>query len=193
MSQSVLIINNDPSFIAKTAEILLRKVPDMQIAAASNRDEAIALLQKDKTIDTIIMPLSIPRVADGYIFLAKVANKLIPSKNIVVLAQKINEQIEHSVKMYGIEHLYTTAEMNIVAQEFRFGTFEKKQLPGFDTRKVQEALNEVMGPIGPFIFEKSYKFCKSANDITLLVEKIIDEIGDREKAMQFYRLCAAAA
>ncbi len=201
MSQTILIVNSDPSFIKSAAERTRKNARDINIVSATNRSSAIDILKgvtpvKYAPIDFLFMTLAIPRVTDGYLLIAKVAKTLLPSKNIFVFVNKLTDQVRHSVRLQGVERIHEISQFDSILRQMSGSSVRiatPKKTPSSigssnDVQKIQAVLNEVMGPVGSFIFEKCFDSDMHRNDTALLIDSIIKEIGGGKQAVQFKKL-----
>ncbi|PIE43909.1 MAG: hypothetical protein CSA50_02835 [Gammaproteobacteria bacterium] len=199
MSQTILIVNNDPSFLKKAKELTRKNAFDIDIVSATDRFSALNMLKGDiplgySPIEFLFTTLAIPRVADGYLLIAKAAKKLLPSKNIFVFVNELTDQVLYSVRLQGVERIHQITEFDSILRQIG-GTSvrapvseERPIVGGNDVQKIQAVLNEVMGPVGSFIFDKCFDSEKHLDDTSSLIDSIIREIGDNEQVRQFQEL-----
>ncbi|PID43061.1 MAG: hypothetical protein CSB48_07110 [Proteobacteria bacterium] len=193
MPPTVLIVNNDLSFLDSATKLVRQESLGIEIVSATNRLNAMDILKGGASVDYLLMTFAIPRLSDGYLLFAKVAEKLIPTKNIFVFVNELTAQISYSARMHGVERLYEIGEFDRILKELSDTTAPEKLVnePASytnDPEKIQAALNEVMGPIGSFIFEQCSGAGKHTDDTSLLIANIAKELGSRDLVEQFQKL-----
>lgn len=190
MSQTILIVNNDPSLLDNAKEIIRQNSLKIEILTENNRLSALERLKKNKNIDYLAMTLTIPRITDGYILLAKVADKIFPSKKIFVFTKEITSKVICSVKMHKVDNIYKITEIRSFFEKISSNENITREIGIYndDIKIITEALNQVMGPVGHFIFEKCYSPEENIYQKNSLIEKIAKEIGNKEQIEDFYKL-----
>ncbi len=200
MYQTVLSVHNDVPFFNYVTEAVQQQSLDIELLTANDRLEALDLLDCNETIDWLAMSLAIPRISDGYLLLAKIANKQFPFPNekIAVFVNECTDKVASSIEMHGVENIYAITELKNFFDTIGGSDSDEKEggnnvketestASVDDVEKIQTALNQVMGPVGRFIFEK---WCTSLEDLCQpaeLVENIVKEIGNKEQIEQFYK------
>ncbi len=194
MSNSILFVNQDPFFLYEMETVLRCELAECEVIAAKDRDSAYKILaERSGDIRYMVMSLMLPRVADGYMLLSEVSGKFIAGRKIAVLAQKVTEQVEHSVRLHGVEHLYSTYDLDKVLLKLHRSLFEPLHNLNVDSKQIKAALTEVVGPIGSFIYDECCETGYGMSNASLLIENIMERLDDKERAAKFYALLTAAS
>jgi len=196
MSTTVLVVNPASAFLGQLSERLAVLHTQIGFKVAANRLEAMEDLGKS-SYQFLITSLKIPRLSDGYRFLAQVAGKMIDADKMLVLVDEKTGGVTTSLTGIGLQHIATPKEYDEIAHivVHRLGLavpvgkpVTATTLTSEETEWIRKALNQVMGPVGSRIFEKALSLWGNTGAPEELIAIIAGEIGEEELIDQFQAL-----
>lgn len=192
MTSAVLLVASDTEFLSRLTAALKPYSPRLTADLAQDRTEAMALLA-DIEFDKLVTCLEIPRIMDGYRFLSAICNRKIAADRIVVITK---QETVRDLDFLGIKNVFPEKDSQGILEAILRGiktdapVARQEEPPSspVDTTKISTSLNQVMGPVGSFIFDQALARWKNRSDAGELLELIATEIGDAETASRFYQL-----
>lgn len=195
MPRRILIIKSETYLSSKLKDLLSDYIDTFDFTFVKNRKEAEAVL-KQTPFDQVITALKIPRISDGYVFLAQIVDKHFKSEDIIVVVDEKTDNVITSINSRGIEHIYPATNLESIAKALvkRAGLTlhdsnnDQITPPGvnYDLEKVKTVLNYVMGPVGNLIFSDVVSRWNNHNDLNELLNLIQTEINDQDKIKLFH-------
>ncbi len=197
MSMTILVVKPEPAFFSKLTTMLSPYIATLSLHVVNNRTEALEALQTS-LFQQIVTPLKIPGVNDGYRFLSQIVNKVIEAKNIVALVDQKTNRVQAGIASMGLQHIYAVDDcegiVQVILQNAGLASPAVKEpnastnLPETtaETGQIRKALNQVMGPVGAFIYQNALILWKNQDDSAELIRIIAAEIGEKDQIGQFY-------
>ncbi len=194
MLRKILIVKSDTYSASTLKDLLAAHHNVFDCTLVDNRKEAATAL-KQQTYAQVVTALKIPRISDGYVLLAQLADKHIQSNNIIVIVDEKTDSVVTSINSRGVAHIFPAANLNgvvkILVETSGAATSRHKNIQAaiadvsYDLEKIKSVLNYVMGPVGNMIFADVVVQWHDHNNLNELLELIKNEINDREKIALF--------
>ncbi len=194
MLRKILIVKSDTYSASTVKDLLTAHSNVFDCTLVDNRKEAATAI-KQQTFAQVITALKIPRITDGYVFLAQLADKHINSNNIIVVVDENTDSVITSIKASGVEHIFPASNLDgvvkvLVEASGTVSSGHKKIKDTFadvnyDLEKIKTVLNYVMGPVGNMIFADVVGRWHDHNNLVELFDLIKIEINDPEKIALF--------
>ena len=195
MPRRILIVKSETYLSSKLKDLLSDYIDTFDFTFVENRKEAGAVL-KQTPFDQVVTALKIPRISDGYVFLAQIVDKHFKSEDIIVVVDEKTDNIIQSINSRGVEHIYPATNLQNIAKALvkRAGLTLHNSNNGqvtppdvkYDLEKVKTVLNYVMGPVGNLIFSDVVSRWHDHNDLSELFNLIQTEIKDQDKIKLFH-------
>ncbi|MDK9707408.1 MAG: hypothetical protein OEL83_10195 [Desulforhopalus sp.] len=200
MVMNVLVVTPEEAFASQLAAKLAPHAATVKLHVVASRKEAIAVLELS-TFQKIITALKIPGVADGYRFLQHLATKITDKKNIIALVDQKSETVQSGIAAFGIDQSCAKNDLDTIVRMLISRTGlnattappHEKSIPlptAGSTDEIRAVLNQVMGPVGMFIFQQAVNIWKNRDNHQELLDIIAKEIGVEEQVRQFHLLLA---
>ncbi|MGB3211146.1 MAG: hypothetical protein WBB19_10615 [Desulforhopalus sp.] len=194
MLHRVLLVKSDIYSDSKLMDLLSENISAFDFTIVKDRKEAGAVL-KQKSFDQIVTALKIPRISDGYVFLAQIVDKYFKNESIVVVVDEKTENVVSSLNSRGVKHIYSADNLESVVAVLAKAIGITSSVSGtrqvgpagekHDLDKVKTVLNYVMGPVGNMIFSDVVHRWQDHNDLNELYILIQNEIQDDDKIKLF--------
>ncbi len=194
MPRRILIVKSETYSFSKLKHLLSGYTGAYDFTFVENRQEAQAELKKT-SFDKVITALKVPRLSDGYLFIAQITDKYFASDSIIVIVDEKTENLTTSLKSRGVVHIYSAANLvnavNVLVQGNNQTSPESGSVPNipadveYDLEKVKTVLNYVMGPVGNMIFNDVVGRWQDHDDFNELLNLIRIEIKDEDRIELF--------
>ncbi len=194
MPGRILVVASETYSSSKLRSLLSGYKSAFVFTFVENRKEASEALKKI-SFEKVVTALKIPRLSDGYVFIAQMAEKYFKSENIIVVVDEKSDNVITSLHSRGVKQIYSATDLEGLAKAIvnASGTAssESKSVENitadvkFDLEKIKTVLNYIMGPVGNMIFKDVVRRWQDHADLNELLNLICDEIKDTEKIKQF--------
>ncbi len=193
MSRRILVVKSEVYSYSKLKGLLSPYRHALDFTFAENRKEASEVL-KGASFDKVVTALKIPRLSDGYLFLAQLTEKYFKSESIVVVVDEKTDNVITSLNSRGIVHIHSVTDLEgvvgVLNKETGITSSGDENVQDVinansDLEKVKTILNYVMGPVGNMIFKDVVRRWQNHNDMNELFTLIKNEIKDQNKIDQF--------
>lgn len=190
----ILVVKSEIYLASELRNLLSAYNNAFDLTFVENRQEATAVL-KQESFDHVVTALQIPRISDGYVFLAQLVAKHIKSDNIIVVVDEKTDNVITSINSRGVVHIYPATHLgsvvNVLVKAVGITSSVNSNTQGaiadvhYDLEKVKTELNYVMGPVGNMIFTDVVGRWQDHNDLSELFNLIQIEINDQDKIELF--------
>jgi len=194
MPATILVVKPDNNLFQQLKQKLRPHQEEFTVHSSDSRIDALEKME-EIDFDLVVSCLEIPRISDGYRFLSTIVGKKIAADKIIVVKKQKGNAADPNITFLGIKNLCTIDDIDgilgIILQDRSVSPSAEKKvemaipLPlgksATDIESLRHALNNVMGPVGPMIFNNAQHSCKNSSDPEELKEKIIAEIDNEEQ------------
>ncbi len=194
MPSRILVVESETYSSSKLKSLLSEYQKAIEFIFVENRKEASEILKRI-SFEKVVTALKIPRLSDGYVFIAQMAEKYFQSENIIVVVDEKTDNVLTSLHSRGVAHIYSATELGNVVKAIVNSAGSSSAVnknvetitvhENFDLDKIKTVLNYVMGPVGNMIFKDVARRWQDHDDLNELLNLIKDEINDPEKIKQF--------
>ena len=186
----ILVVKSETYSASKLEDLLAAYNNSFDLTFVENRQEAAAVL-KQESFDKVVTALQIPRISDGYIFLAQLVANYIKSDSIIVVVDEKTDNVITSINSRGVVHIHPSTNLesvvNVLVKAVGITTSANSNTRStiadvnYDLEKIKTELNYVMGPVGNMIFTDVVARWQDHNNLRELFNLIQIEINDQEK------------
>lgn len=194
MSRRILVVKSEAYSFSKLKGLLSPYRHAFDFTFVENRKEASDAL-KGAPFDKVVTALKIPRLSDGYLFLAQITEKYIKSDGIIVIVDETTDNVITSLNSRGVVHIYSATGLegvvgalnkaNGVSSSMGENAQDDIITANYDLENIKTRLNYVMGPVGNMIFNDVVRRWQDHHDLNELFNLIKNEIKDQNKIDQF--------
>jgi DNA-binding NarL/FixJ family response regulator len=195
MLHRILVVKSESYWSSKFKDLLSNYNDTFDFTFVEDRKEAVAVLNK-ASFAQVITALKIPKLSDGYLFLAQIADKHFTSENIILVVDEKTDTLTSNLNSRGVVHLFPSKNLDKMLQFLvkanRKTSSVSDMIAGVtadmshDLERVKTALNYVMGPVGNMIFKDVVRRWQDHNDLNELFNLIQLEIKDQDKIKLFH-------